>query len=89
MDGLIYLGKQMYASKSQVQAILDPSSTPIKNYIKTSEQKGRLIRVNRGRKPKALVVTANGTLYLSNVTITTLRKQMLSNGDAIDETTSE
>lgn len=85
MEGLFYAGRQMYLSKSDVQAIVDPSSSPIREYMNAADKKGRLIKLNRGKKPRALIVMKNGTLYLSALSLRTLSQKFQTSSDAPDD----
>lgn len=72
MNGLFYAGRQMYLSMSQVESIIDPSSSPVGDYMKIAEQEGRLIKINRGKKPRSLIIMKTGNVYVSALSLRTL-----------------
>lgn len=89
MDGLFYAGRQMYLSASNVEAIIDPSSSPVADYMKIAEQEGRLIKINRGKKPRSLIVMSNGRVYLSALSLRTLSLKLKAPNAPADDSSDE
>lgn len=58
--------------KSDVSAVVQPNSAPIKRFIKRKQEEGLLLDATMGKKLRAVVVLRSGYVALSAITVSSL-----------------
>jgi regulator of extracellular matrix RemA (YlzA/DUF370 family) len=63
-------------------AVLDPNSATMQAQIKTAKAGMKLIDARHGRKARSVIVTTEGLIILSSVSVSTLMHRLNSKGES-------
>lgn len=58
--------------KSDISAVLQPNSAPVKRFIKRKQEEGVLLDATMGKKLRAVIVLRSGFIVLSAISSTAL-----------------
>ena len=58
--------------KSEITAVIQPNSAPIKRFIKRKQEEGMLLDTTMGKKLRAVIVLKSGFVMLSAITVSSL-----------------
>lgn len=65
MGKLINIGYGNVINSQAVVAIVSPDSAPIKRFIQSAREAGRIVDATQGRKTKGVIVTTSDYIILS------------------------
>ena len=65
MGKLINIGYGNVINSQTVVAIVSPDSAPIKSFIQSAREAGRVVDATQGRKTKGVIVTTSDYIILS------------------------
>ncbi|HDP95709.1 MAG TPA: DUF370 domain-containing protein [Candidatus Aminicenantes bacterium] len=77
---LLHIGFGNSVTRSQVLAIIQPGSSPIKRFVREKRDEGRLIDATMGKKMRALVISRSGPVFLSAISVASLVARMQEGG---------
>ena len=58
--------------KSDITAVIQPNSAPIKRFVKQKQEQGVVIDATMGKKLRAVIVLSSGYVVLSAISVTSL-----------------
>ncbi len=58
--------------KSDITAVIQPNSAPVKRFIKQKNQEGRLVDATMGKKLRAVLILKSGFVVLSAISVMSL-----------------
>lgn len=73
---LIHVGFGNYLAANQVVGIASPGSAPVKRLVQEGRDKSMTIDMTSGRRTKAVVFMANGSILLAAITPETIESRM-------------
>lgn len=73
---LLNIGFGNTVTLSRVLAIIQPGSAPVKRFIREKRDDGSLIDATMGKKMRAVVVTRDGPVILSAISVASLTTRM-------------
>ena len=73
---LLNIGFGNAVVKSEVTAIIQPNSAPIKRFVRQKKDEGQLIDSTMGKKLRAVVVLKSGYIVLSAITVSSLMTRL-------------
>ena len=76
---LLNIGFGNSVTKSDVVAIIQPNSAPIKRFIKQKNEEGLLIDATMGKKLRAIIILSSGFIALSAISAIVIQARFEEN----------
>lgn len=80
-DRLISLGFGNFVVASQVIAIVNPNTAPMRRLREDARNEGRLLDNTQGRKTRSILITASNHVILSAISPDTIGQRFMQDGD--------